>query len=116
MRPRKRDRQSRGLSNETMRRELRIRLESLRQRGYDELSGLPERATEEVVVERTGARVTIYREGCPPGPLKVVAQFSTDPQPFLRFLSSSQVVAEGFRAYPDGTIEEMAEKELHTWM
>lgn len=106
----------RRLPGETIRRELHSRLEPLRHKQYAELGELPEFATEEVVVEGVRAGITVYREGSDPGPLEIVVQFATDPEPFLHFFRSGQVVAEGFRVHPDGRIEDMPEKELYAWM
>jgi hypothetical protein len=112
----KREMQSTGLSDETMRRELRRRLESLRARPYAELKDLPEWSTEDVVVEGIEAGITVYREGNAPAPMEIVVQFATESKPFLHFLRTSQVVAEGFRVFPDGAISDMPERELYAWM
>jgi len=112
----KRERQSKGLSDETMRREVRRRLEPLRTRPYVELKDLPEFSTEDVVVEGIGAEITIYREGSAPGPVEIVVQFTTESEPILRFFRMSQVVAEGFRVYPDGAVSDVLERELYYWM
>ncbi|KAB2969671.1 MAG: hypothetical protein F9K18_00835 [Thermoanaerobaculia bacterium] len=112
----KREGERKGLSDETMRRELRGRLEPLRVKPYRELQELPEWSTEDVVVEGIGAGITVYREGSAPDPLEIVVQFATESEPFLHFFESSQVVAEGFRVFPDGTVTEMLEQELYGWM
>ena len=109
-------RKSETLPEEAMRSEVRSRLAVLRQRSYSELQALPEWSSDELTVEGVAADTTTYREGEPPGPLRIIVQFSTKPRRFLCVLRLRQVVAEGFEMQPDGGTEELSENELHYYM
>jgi hypothetical protein len=99
-----------------MRREIRSRLEPLRAKPYVELKELPECSGEGSEVEGIGVELWLYREGSAPDPLEIIVQLTTEPEPFYFGFQTRQVVAEGFRAFPDETTVDMAEKELYLWM
>lgn len=101
------------LPHEAMVSQIRTRLALLRQRSYSELEALPGWSSEELTVNGVAADITTYREGEPPGPLRIIVQFSTKPKRFLGVFHTRQKVAEGFEIEPQGGTEGLPEEDLH---
>jgi hypothetical protein len=104
------------LSHEVREAEIRTRLAVLKQRSYGELEALPECSSEDVSVHGVAAHITTYREGEPPGPLRIIVQFSTSPRRFLGVFHIRQVTARGFKVEPLGGTEGLSEEQLHYYM
>lgn len=111
-----RRRSSEDLSHEAMISAIRSRLEALQRQPYGELKNRPECSSEELVVDGLDADITTYREGEPPGSLRIIVQLSTKPKRFLGLFHRRQVLAEGFEIPPGGEAKPLPEKDLYYYM